>query len=187
MSYLDDLVNGGAAACSADAGEEAQSPAHVVRNQIEAGPFEALRVTDTRYKACGTSYGVGFAEGDIVLDEERGTCSFDIDTHIPVPAELHKAFDRFCRHVNGAFIVRGFALANGTLHFTSEIPTDVLHGGDVAEDFSRAMSSIHRHAEDFSLMLAGVNPWDVIEASKKQSSEGTARLSALRSMLGDLD
>ena len=63
----------------------------------------------------------------------------------------------------------------------------MLHGGDVAEDFSRAMSSIHRHAEDFSLMLAGVDPWDVIEASKKQSSEGTARLSALRSMLGDLD
>ena len=38
MSYLDDLVNGGAAACSADAGEEAQSPAHVVRNKSRQAP-----------------------------------------------------------------------------------------------------------------------------------------------------
>ena len=55
-------------------------------------------------------------------------------------------------------------------------------GENVSSEFSRAMSSIHRHAEDFSLMLAGVDPWEIIEASKKK-----AREDAIRSILEDLD
>ena len=182
MSYLDDLVNGADAASGTGADGSAPSLVQTVRDQLEEGQFDAYQITDTQYKVTDIGFAVGFAEGVITLDEESGTCIFDIDTHIPVPADRHKAFDRFCRHVNGTFITRGFVLADGTLHFASEIPVNVRQGENDSSEFSRAMSSIHRHAEDFSLMLAGVDPWEIIEASKKK-----AREDAIRSILEDLD
>lgn len=191
MSYLDDLSSiFGQNAASADDVIDAnatvcgESPLDIARRQladVKTGYFEEPEGT---FRACGTRFGVGYAEATAVVDPETGLAQVDINTNLHLSSKNVKAARKLCRRLNQTFIIPGLMVDDeGYLRFRPE-PCNLLDGGDVSEQLGKGFSTIHAHADMVTQLEAGRAPWDVLRAATDDDDdEPEGMLAALRRMM----
>ena len=169
MSYLDDLsalFGDNAPDLSEDNGRDGTIPARTaletVRAQLEESSQRVVEHPGGRFTGNGECRGCGYATLEVVVDEEAGTCTFDINTHLRVQPEHAQATRRMLRMINGTLIQTGLTLDDeGIVHFIPEAPLDVRGGDDVAMAIGRGMSTVHSDAWKISSIAAGIPAWEL--------------------------
>lgn len=168
MSYLDDLKTlfGDDAPESQGGAPDATIPARTTletaRSQLEESQMSFVEHPDGRFTANGERRGCGYAAIEITVDEEAGTCLFDIDTGLRVKPENARPVRRMMRMLNSSLIQTGLVLADdGVVHFAPEDPIDVRGGDNIALAVGRGLSTIHGEAWRFTSIAAGVPAWEL--------------------------
>lgn len=142
---------------------DARSTLQTVRDQLEENSLPFVEDPEGTFTVNATRRGAGYAQGVLVVDEEAGTCSLDINTHIRVSPADAVPVRRMMRMMNNGYIQTGFALdEDGIVHFAPEDPIDVRGGEDVDVAMGRSVSTIHKEAWKFTAISAGTKPWDLV-------------------------
>ncbi|MBS5450775.1 MAG: hypothetical protein KHY83_08725 [Coriobacteriia bacterium] len=164
MSYLDDLK--ALFSDDPDSPEEdggATVPAlttlETVRHQFEEARLPVVEHPNGLFTTNGERRGCGFATVEALVDEESGTCMFNIDTHLRVSPENVRPVKRMMRSINSALIQTGLSIGDGTVHFIPDEPIDIRGGGDIALAINRGLSTIHENAWRFTAIDAGIPAW----------------------------
>lgn len=169
MSYLDDLsalFGDDAPDQSGEGGRGATIPARTtletVRAQLEESSLRVVEHPDGRFTGNGERRGCGYATIEITVDEEAGTCTFDIATNLRVNPKNARATARMLRMINSTLIQTGLVLADdGTVHFVPDAPLDIRGGEDVALAVGRGLSTVHSEAWRIAGIEAGVPAWEL--------------------------
>lgn len=164
MSYLDDIdMLFGSDDGDASEVMPARTTLETVRDQLEDMNHYFVEGPEGVFTADGTRRGCGYVTVTCVVDEEAGTCSVDINTHIKVAPEHARAASRMMRMLNNTFIQTGLQLDESNIvHFVVEGGVDVRSGGEVDTALSRGLSTVHNEAHKFTALAAGVEAWNLI-------------------------
>ena len=142
---------------------EAQDTLETVRSQLEESSLPFVEGPKGTFTMNATRRGCGYAQGTLVVDEEGGTCSMDINTHIRVEPANAIPVRRMMRMLNNTLIQTGLVLDDdNVVHFVPEDPIDVRGGEQIDVAVGRAISTIHKEAWKFTAIDAGAKPWDLV-------------------------
>lgn len=163
MSYLDDFASLLSRGSGDDTPLAARTTLETVRAQLEDAPRPYLEYPEGTFHTTGTRNGCGYASVTLVVDEDGGTCTLDIATHIHVAPENARAVRRMMHMINNTLVETGLCLADdNTVHFTPDGPLNVRAGHDVDQTVGRGLSTVRQYADKFTAISAGVKPWDLI-------------------------
>ena len=161
MSYFDEIKS--LVTSGGDDILEAQDTLAAVRSQLEESTLPFVEGPEGTFTMNATRRGCGFAQGTLVVDEEAGTCSMDINTHIRVAPENAIPVRRMLRMLNNTLIQTGLVLDDDNIvHFVPESPIDIRGGQEIDVAVGRAISTIHKEAWKFTAIAAGAKPWDLV-------------------------
>lgn len=191
MSYLDDMsaifdldtdtANSASSCIDAPCVEvEGETPLEAARRQLRDNDRAHFHESpEGTFRGCGSRHGVGYAEAIAVLDPQTGLADIDIDAHLRVAPEAVKGTRKLFRRLNQQFIVPGLAVdEDGSVHFRTERPCDPLKD-DLSEWLGKGFTTVHAHAYMVAQINAGMEPWDVLQASENADKERAGGLEGL--------
>lgn len=181
MSYLDelnDILN------AAGAHEQGQDGAHVVsdnpltvaRGQLESSRHKYWEGPEGTFHMSGVYFGCGFADATATYDEQTGTFSLVVNTHLHIDPQNASAARKVFRRLNADFILEGLQLGeDGTMLFVAKRPCDVAAGDDLDEFFGKALSTVHGNASIPVQFAAGRGPLDILHADDEEEDGSDER------------
>lgn len=168
MSYLDELSALFGDDIDTNEGSEtipARTTLETVREQLEESSLFFVEGPEGHFVSNGGRRGCGFATVEVDVDEQAGTCTFDINTHLRVAPENARPVRRLMCITNSILIQTGLVLSDdGIVHFTPEEPIDVRGGDDIAVAVARGFITVHDNAWKFTAIAAGTPAWEFAEA-----------------------
>lgn len=194
MSYLDDLSSIFGHIASDDEREtvdaavvvEGETPLDIARRQLSETKTCYFEQPEGTFCACGSRFGVGFAEAVAVVDAETGLADIDINANLHLSPENLTAARKLCRRLNQTFIIPGLVVDDeGWLHFIPDEPCNLLDGDDLADFLGKGFSTVHGCSNLVSQLEAGRSAWDVLHSfNEDDDDEQTGgMLDALRRLM----
>lgn len=170
MSYLDELSSLLGTSLLDDESDEqdgqtlpARTTLEEVRAQLDGSSLYFIEGPEGHFVGNGNRRGCGFATVEIDVDEQAGTCAFDINARLRVAPENARAARRMMRVINNTLIQTGLALSDdGVVHFVPEVPIDVRGGDSIADAVGRGFTTIHEHSKQFIALSVGTPAWELV-------------------------
>ena len=168
MGNMDELhelwqvFNGEVAADEDEVGcDEPKAPIQVARRQLGESRVRFYEDGEGVFRFCGNHHGVGFIEGVIVVSDQTGLASVDLNANQRVAPERIPAVRKLFRRFNAGFIVPGLAVDDeGWIHFHPK-DVDLAAGNDLAGVVNMGLSTLHAHASVACQVEVGRSTWKV--------------------------
>lgn len=134
-----------------------------VEHQLADSRLHWVRMDEATYRTTGIRLGAKYAEATLKVDEEAGTATFFLDSHITVGPEHVRAAKLLARHVDNHLKTAGLRVTDeGRVVFESARNLYPADGDDVDATVGRAISTIHAYAGTFLAIDCGMSAWDAI-------------------------